>query len=80
MSAKLFWQGLKQGFHVFGNTLNQTVTFTLLLITYLIGIGIVALPAKIRKKAFLPFMSEEKVETYWITKNKPQEKDFERLF
>lgn len=80
MSANLFWKGIKEGFHLFGNTLSSVVTLLLLLVTYCIGIGIVAMVAKIKKKQFLPFMHDEKGDTYWYTKQQPTEKDFERLF
>ncbi len=89
MLVSSFWKGVKKGFHLFGSTVSNTIITILLFITYIIGIGIVAVPAKIAKKEFLPFMhmsstvnqnNEKEPETYWIKRKQSKKEDFERMF
>lgn len=80
MLAKQFVKGFKEGFQAFGGNIAWVVTSALLLMTYVIGIGIVALPARLFfRKEFLPF-TKRKADSYWVPRKEPKKEDFERTF
>ncbi|GEM_PF-3056714 len=79
MLVNSFLNGIKKGFQLFGSTITETITIILLFVTYIIGVGIIALPAKLTKKEFLPFMkadssnqSQDKLSDKVVEKNKVQ--------
>ena len=76
-----FFSGAKHGFELFGSTLTEFVTLMLLLLTYVLGIGIIAVPARVFGKRFLPFIKRRDYATsYWIARAQPKQRDFERMF
>ena len=80
MFAK-FWRGWKKGFGLVGGTIGSTVNLILVTFIYFIGVGPVALVAKLFRKQFLPFSRRnEKVDSYWIPRKQQKKGGFERLF
>ncbi|HZX11909.1 MAG TPA: hypothetical protein VFE88_00425 [Candidatus Nanoarchaeia archaeon] len=63
---KLFFSGWKQGMHTFGETIAVIINTLLLTVIFVVGIGFVAVCAKIGRKRFLNMKNSEKEkETYW---------------
>ena len=79
---KLFWKGLKEGFHSFGTTINTIINTLLLLVIYLVGVGLTSLFAKLVRKHFLEMILSKNRLSYWSDlnlKKKPM-KEYYRQF
>jgi hypothetical protein len=62
---KEFYREFKKGMEGFGENIAAVVNTIFLSIVYFLGIGIVALGARIIGKKFLEVKPEEKRKTYW---------------
>ncbi|MAF37092.1 hypothetical protein CL622_08315 [archaeon] len=62
---KLFLIGIKDGIHAFGEAISLVVNTILLFVAYVVGIGFVAIIAKIKKKHFLRMEIEQTQSSYW---------------
>ena len=58
-----FYKGFRKGMDDFGHDIARLINTTLMAITYIIGVGITAIFAKVAGKRFLKLESKEK--TYW---------------
>ena len=63
-----FLKGLKRGTKDFGETIAIVVNSILLSIAYILGLGITAIFAKIKRKSFLDLKKENK-DSYWSDLN-----------
>lgn len=61
-------EGMKAGSLLFAEKINRAITWVLLSITYILGVGIVFLLSRIFKKRFLQL--KPKGNTFWIDKKK----------
>lgn len=79
MSLKQFKDGFANGFKDFSHSISKAVSTTLLVLTYIIGVGIVAVAAKVARKKFLPM---HKQESYWVVRNLGKQKieEYKRSF
>lgn len=64
MSVSEFARGFVQGFRGFGMFVNDVISFVLLLIVFLVGIGPVSLIGKATGKRFIPVGNEDRT-SYW---------------
>lgn len=79
---RYFFWGLKKGMHLFGQNIATIVNTILLFMVYLIGIGLTAIFAKIKRKKFLETKISKDKNSYWSDFNlskKPME-DYYRQF
>lgn len=56
---------LKKSFHILGQIIRMSISFTLLSIIYILGIGVTAIIARLAGKQFLKTKPEKGLETYW---------------
>ncbi len=63
---KYFIKGIKEGMKAFGEQINRLVNTILLTIVYLIGVGPVAIVAKITGKKFFETRTNKEKESYWV--------------
>lgn len=63
--AALFFQGFLAGFKKFGFIVAEIINGVLLSIAYFIGVGIVSLFFKLKRKHLLD-LGKKKKESYWI--------------
>lgn len=61
----LFFKGLREGMQSFGKIVNKGVASIALFIAYVVGIGLVAMMAKLFGKKFLHLELDKKAPTYW---------------
>ena len=82
MALKSFFIGFLVGFKGFGDSITKTVNTLLLSATYIVGVGLVSLIAKIGKRKLLDLKTEKKKETYYyeLTLSKKQKKEYYRQF
>ena len=82
MALIIFLKGFKAGFHLFGESINKTVNTLLLGVTYLLGVGIVSLIARIQKKRLLDLKTGKNRETYYqgLMLSKKPKKEYYRQF
>jgi len=64
-SEKNFFNGLREGFQLFGKNVQILVNATLLSIVYVFGIGVTSIFAKIFGKHFLDMKISKEQESYW---------------
>ena len=62
---RLLFKGIYEGLGSFGRIVSGIVNFFLLLIIYLLGIGLVSLIFKFRKKKFLSLGWNSELKSYW---------------
>lgn len=55
-----FFKGFSQGFRDFSHTLTNIINFSLLLLVYILGIGLVSLISKLFGKHFLDIKKQNK--------------------
>lgn len=60
-----FIDGCKDGSKLFGETIAVIINSILLTLVYFIGVGLTSITAKLFKKHFLRFNTNEKTKTYW---------------
>jgi len=72
----------KEGFKKLGQFINLVVTYTLLSIVYIVGVGSVALLAKLLGKRFFNSKPLKESHTYWLDINLGDEsiEDYYRQF
>lgn len=82
MALKIFFTGLNNGFKEFSESLNKAVNTLLLSFTYIFGVGIVFLIAKLQKKKLLDLKTEKKKESYYkeLMLSKKAKKEYYRQF
>ncbi len=78
-ATKDFVAGFISGFQEFSKAVAHTINLLMLTLTYFLGIGIVAIFARIGKKSFLQI---GKRQSYWIDKNlsKQSYEEYKRTF
>ena len=78
-AAKDFVIGFKGGFSEFTKAVAHTVNVFMLIIAYIVGVGLVALFAKISRKQFLRL---GKKNSYWVERNLGRQKyeEYKRTF
>lgn len=71
--------GFKSGFKEFSHAVAHTVNVFFLLLAYFVGVGLVALFARIARKQFLPL---QKKASYWVVRNlgKQPYEEYKRTF
>jgi len=81
-AAKPFWSGFHQGTKEFGSYITTLVNTILLSSVYLLGIGVTAIVAKIKKKNFLALKPASDKKSYWVDLNlkKEQKEKYYRQF
>lgn len=79
-SLKFFFKGIRLGMDLFGVFITTLVNTLLLFLVYIIGVTMVALPAKIMKKKFLD--TEKRDKSYWeeLHLTKKSKEDYYRQF
>lgn len=78
----LFFQGWKQGMHLFSSRIALLVQTVLLFLVYWVGVGISSMVAKVMGKKFLALSIDKKATSYWEDlhlKKKPM-KEYYRQF
>jgi hypothetical protein len=69
-SAKGLLGAFRKGFTAFGRDINEIVNFAVLFITYVVGVGITALFARLLRKQFLSIKKPNKATSYWSNLNR----------
>ena len=64
-----FFKEFLAGFREFGHLVNNIVTAFVLLLVFIIGVGSVAVYAKLCGKSFLPLQHPETNGSYWLPKS-----------
>ena len=79
MALKEFASGFVSGFKSFSHSISAAVNIAVLTVVYFIGVGIVAIFARIMGKKFLPI---EKKSSYWVERNlkKQRLEEYKRSF
>jgi hypothetical protein len=79
---KHFYNGFKEGFREFGQSINSIVNTGLLLFVYIIGSGFTFILAKISRKHFLETKLSDEADSYWIDVHSKEEsfEDYLRQF
>jgi len=81
-NASQLFHGLKKGMKDFGSCISTLINSILLTAVYLIGVGLTATVAKLKRKHFLDMELDKKSKTYWSElnlKKKPVD-DYYRQF
>lgn len=74
--------GMKTGCKEFGESVNKVVNAVLLSVTYLIGVGMVSMIARLQKKKLLDLKTDKNKETYYqgLMLSKKPKKEYYRQF
>ena len=67
-NLKLFFNQIKLGFKEFGEVLSFLINTLLLFLVFVLGIGIIAIIAKLLKKKFLDLYPDKNLKSYWVSK------------
>lgn len=82
MAIKLFFKGIKVGFHLFGESINKIVNTVLLTVTYFVGVGTAAAIARLQKKKLMDLKTDRTKESYYqgLVLSKKAKKEYYRQF
>ena len=69
-----FFKGFSKGFKDFGYNITVIINTILLFITYILGVGITSIIAKLVGKHFLETKISSKTKTYWSNLNLKKKK------
>jgi len=77
-----FIAGFRSGLKSYGHTISILINTVLLLVTYLVGVGITSIVARLVGKKFLDNKKKPRQQTFWIktTMGTGSKKDYYRQF